>query len=154
MSGQWSVKGAAARSSILGFTLSEVVVSTLIVAVALVGLLSAFLAGLVLVESSRNMAVASSDARTVFEEMRRLSSTNLLQVTNPATPWGTWARQQGLTTLSNETITEEFWVAKTNQGSRINRTNPPNLVEASLTVSWSEKGRNRSAQFTNLITKR
>jgi Tfp pilus assembly protein PilV len=154
MNGQWSAKGAAARSSILGFTLSEVVVSTLIVAVGLVALLSAFLSGLLLVESGRNMAVASADARTVFEEMRRLSSASLLQVTSPATPWSTWARQQGLTTLSNEAITEEFWVAKTNQGSRINRTNPPGLVEASLTVSWSEKGRNRSAQFTSLLTKR
>ncbi len=163
MDGRWSAHGLIARPSFLrggtfmgrkGFTLTEVVVSTVIVAVGLVGLLSAFLSGLLLIESSRSTAVAAADARTVFEEMRRLSSTSLLEITRPATPWTTWALQQGLTSLPNERITEAFWVPKTNRRQAINRANPPGLVEAELTVSWSERGRSRTARFTSLITKR
>ncbi len=123
-----------------GFTLIEVVMSTLIVAVGVVALLSAFLSGLLLIESGRNMAVAAADARTVFEEMRQLSAGGLGPVT--ARNWGTWSRGAGLTALPNEAITVQFQ----------NPTADP--VEATVTVSWSERTRSRSSRFTGLVTRR
>lgn len=118
----------------------EVVVSTLIVAVAIVALLGTFLSGLILVESSRNMAVASADARAVLEEMRRLSAGGMGAVT--ARNWATWSRGAGLTTLENEAIAVGF------------RNPALDPVEATVTVNWSERNRNRSSVFTGFVTRR
>lgn len=123
-----------------GFTLVEVMVATVIVAVGIVALLSAFLSGLLLVESSRNMTAAGADSRSVFEEMRRLAQADLSQVT--ARDWAGWSRQAGLSSLTNETIGVRF------------RNPAADPLEATVTVSWSEKNRNRSSSFTTLITRR
>lgn len=123
-----------------GFTLIEVVVSTLIVVVGIVALLGAFLSGLILVESGRNMAVASADARAVFEEMRRLSAGGIGPVT--ARNWSTWSQGAGLTALQNEAVAVRF------------RNPAVDPVEATVTVSWSEKNRNRSSAFTGFLTRR
>lgn len=123
-----------------GFTLIEVVVSTLIVAVAIVALLGTFLSGLILVESGRNMAVAAADARSVFEEMRRLSASGMGSVTTRN--WTTWSRGSGLTSLGNEAVAVGF------------RNPAADPVEATVTVSWSERNRNRAASFTSFLTRR
>ncbi|GEM_PF-1524371 len=123
-----------------GFTLIEVVVSTLIVAVGIVALLGAFLSGLILVESGRGTAVASADARAVFEEMRRLSAGGIGPVT--ARDWAAWSRGAGLTTLQNEAVSVRF------------RNPAVDPVEATVTVSWSERNRNRSSLFTSFVTRR
>lgn len=123
-----------------GFTLIEVVISTLVLAVGVVALLSAFLSGLLLVESGRNMATAAADARTVFEEMRQTSAGGLAPVA--ARNWGTWSRGAGLTGLTNEAIAVQFQ-------------NPAaDPLETTVTVTWTERNRNRSARFTGLVTRR
>jgi len=124
-----------------GFTLIELMVSAAIVAIGTVALLSAFLSGLILIESSRNMAVAAADARSIFEEMRRVSRSGLGWVT--ATNWTTWAQTNGLTSLPQERITVQY-------------KNPLyDLLEVGLTVSWVEhSSRNRSVIFNNLVTER
>lgn len=123
-----------------GFTLAEVVVSTLLVSVAIVALLSAFFSGLLLIESSRNMATAASDGKAVFEEIRRLSSGGLSSVLNAN--WPAWVQTAGLTSLPNERI----------QVSYRNRLADP--LEATVTVNWRERNRPRSASFVGLVTKR
>ncbi len=127
-----------------GFTLMEVVVTSLIVAVAMVALLSVFLSGLMMVETGRSTVMASADARVVFEEVRRLSGTGgLAAVTQgPAGGWTAWARQEGLISLTNETVTVT------------SRVQEPNVLEATVTIAWVERGRNRNSQLTGLVTPR
>lgn len=123
-----------------GFTLIELVVSTLIVAVGIVALMGTFLSGLGLVESGRNMAVAAADARTVFEEMRRLSGSGLPSVTGRN--WAAWSAGAQLTSLPNETVAVGFQ-------------NPAaDPLRATVTVNWSERNRARSSSFTSLVTRR
>lgn len=123
-----------------GFTLMEVVIATFIVAVGVVALVSAFLSGLILIESSRGMAQAASDARSVFEEMRRLSAGGTQPIITR--DWTSWSRSSGLTGLSSESVTVSF------------RNPADDPLEAKVTVNWSERNRNRSTSFTALITKR
>lgn len=130
-----------------GFTLMEAVIGTFLIAVGLVALMSAFLSGLMLVESGRNQAVASADARAVFEEMRRLSVSGLRPSGNrvevvTTRDWSTWSRTAGLTTLPSETISVSF------------RDLNADPLEATVTVNWTEKRRNRSSRFTGLVTRR
>ncbi len=121
-----------------GFTLVEIAISTLLIAIGLVALVAALTSGLLLVESSRNKAQATSDARAVFEEMRRVAVGGLQTLTN--TDWTDWASDQGLSTLSNETVTVTF--------------NDPNEnpIQATVNVSWIEKSRPKSTSFTALMT--
>lgn len=123
-----------------GFTLVEVLVAVTIVAIGIVGLVSGFLSGLLLVESSRNMATAGADARAVLEEMRRLSGTGLGAVT--AQNWATWSRNAGLASLQNQSVSVAY------------RNPNADPLEATVTVRWTEGTRNRSASFTGLVTKR
>ncbi|MBI3318309.1 MAG: type II secretion system protein [Candidatus Omnitrophica bacterium] len=123
-----------------GFTLIEATVAALLVGIGIVGLMAAFASGLILLESSHNMAVASSDARSVFEEMRRSAGSGLNPVVTKN--WTAWAQGNGLTTLTNEQITVAF--------------ENPNAdpVQATVTVRWSERNRNRQANFVGLVTRR
>ena len=123
-----------------GFTLIEVMISVLLVVVAIGGLWSAFLSGMLLVEGGRNMTRAAADARTLFEEMRRRSTGDLSAITT--WDWTAWAQGAGLTTLPGESILVTF----TNVAS--------DPVQANARVSWTEKNRNRSATFTGLMTVR
>lgn len=135
-----------------GFTLIEMSVAILLLAVGMVALWSAILSGLMLVESGRNVAQASEDARTVLEEVRRLAGANLNQVTS--TNWGNWAANPNggnltdpnfRTTpppLANETVTVTF----------IDPADDPLI--ATVTVAWVEKARPKSASVTALVTRR
>ena len=123
-----------------GFTLAEVTIAALLVAVGLVALMAAFYSGLQLVESGRNMAQASADARAVFEEMRRLSGTGLGPVVTRN--WSAWSSQAGLTALPGEQVSVSFGDPAADP------------VEATVTVTWTERTRSRSASFTGLITRR
>lgn len=121
-----------------GFTLVEISVAALLMAVALVAFVAALTSGLLLAESSRNKTQATSDARAVFEEMRRVAVGGLQEVTN--TGWTEWAEGQGLNTLPNEAITVAFDDVQENP------------VQATVNVSWEEKSRPKSASFTALMT--
>lgn len=123
-----------------GFTLIEVVVSTFILTVGILALLGTFLSGLALVESSRGTSTAAADARAVFEEMRRLSGNSLTQVTGRN--WTVWSTQAGLSGLPNESVAVTY------------RNPAADPLEATVTVSWQDRGRNRSAVFTSLVTRR
>lgn len=123
-----------------GFTLVEVVVSTFILAVGILALLATFLSGLAMVETSRGTSTAAADARTVFEEMRRLSGNSLNQVTGRN--WTTWGQQAGLTGLPSESVAVTY------------RNPAADPLEATVTVTWQDRGRNRSAVFTSLVTRR
>ncbi len=123
-----------------GFTLIEAVISILLVVVAIGGLWSAFLSGMFLVEEGRNATQAATDARTVFEEMRRRSASGLSAITS--LDWTGWAQGAGLTALPGESIAVTF----------ANPASDP--VQATATVSWTEKSRSRSAIFKGLVTVR
>lgn len=136
----------------IGFTLIEMAVAMLIAGIIMVGLWSAILSGSLLVESGRNMTQANEDARTILEEVRRLAAADLSQVT--ARNWGNWAADPNGGNLTDPNF----------------RTNPPPLrneavavafldpaadpLTATVTVSWVEKARPKSASVTVLVTRR
>lgn len=128
------------RGETRGFTLIEVVVTTLILGVALTALMAGFLSGLSLVESGRSMATAGADARAVLEEMRRVSGSGTASVVG--TDWAAWSRSAGLTALQNESVAVQY------------RNPAADPLEATVTVRWVDGTRNRSARFTGLVTKR
>lgn len=124
-----------------GFTLIEIAITTLILAVAFISLMLALTYGMVLLESSRNMTQAGVDARALIEEMRRTcTSGGLAQVT--ATNWTTWGSTNGLTALDNEAIAVSYVDAAADP------------LEVTITVSWTERSRNRSETFTGFFTRR
>ena len=123
-----------------GFTLIEVVIGSLFLTVGIVGVMAAFLSGLMLVESSRNMTEASAHARTVLEELRRESTRGLAAVVQR--DWTSWTVNEGVPTLPGEQITVTF------------RNPASDPVEATVTVGWSERRRNRTTSFTSFLTRR
>jgi len=123
-----------------GFTLAEVVMSTLLAGIILVALAMTLAQGLRLVELNRNTLQATADVRVVTEEMARLSEASLTAVT--AVDWTAWAAGQGLTSLPAEVLVVAY----------VNANADP--LQATVTVQWVERGRNRSIQMTELLTSR
>lgn len=135
-----------------GFTLIEVTVSMLLVAIGMVALWSAIVSGLMLVESGRNLTQANGDARIVLEEMRRLAATALTQVT--ATNWVNWAADPNGGNLTNpQTRTNPPPLS--NEAVSVTYVNPlADPLTATVTLSWVEKGRPKSIPITTLLTRR
>lgn len=134
--------GATMRKDGRGFTLVEVLMAMLVFVVAVVALLGLYVGVSNLRESSRNMAQAMADARTVLEEIREASGASLATVTG--TDWTTWAEDNNLTSLPNEVITVTF------------EDENADPLEVTVQVDWTERGRLRQpgAVVETLVTQR
>ena len=75
-----TAKNAEAKA---GFTLVEVMIATLILTIALGGLLHAFSACLILNENSRNLSLALNGAQDVIEQIRNSNFANIMNFNNP-----------------------------------------------------------------------
>ncbi|TRZ96159.1 type II secretion system protein [bacterium] len=103
-----------------GFTLLELMVSTAILLVALVGLLSTFVYSLLINETSHNFVVAANDAQYVLEQIESLPTFDLIDTYSPPQ----------FDNLENETVANPI-VTLIRSG----------LKEVTVNVSWTEKGR-------------
>lgn len=118
-----------------GLTLLELVIGVAIFIVAIVSLLGAYMGALTMSEGSRNLNTAINDATRVIEEMRNIPFASIT-----LTNWTTWASNNGANTLEDETITTTY------QG-----TDP---LTVTVTVNWTEKGRQRNTALVTAITQR
>ncbi|MBU4589878.1 MAG: prepilin-type N-terminal cleavage/methylation domain-containing protein [Candidatus Omnitrophica bacterium] len=127
-----------------GFTLLELMIGAAVLILALVGLIAAYIGCFALNEKARNLTVATNDAQCVMEEIRdRNTAFNITQE-----DWSAWAATDppdggGCSTLDNETITVTY---PSGTGAR--------PLEIIITVSWTEKGRQRNTQISTLLTER
>lgn len=118
-----------------GFTLLELAIASGILTVAILGLLAALQSPFALNEAAKETTIASEDASRVIEEIRVIS---FLSITT--TNWTTWAQTNGLTRLSNETVTV------TTSG-----TNPLGIT---VQVQWTSLGGKGSQRTISLATRR
>ena len=127
-----------------GFTLLELMIGSAVLVLALVGLIGAYIGCFSLNESARNLTVAMNDAQCTMEEIRdRNVTSNITQE-----DWAAWAATDppeggGCNTLDSESINVTY-----PSGTGIDP------LEILITVNWTEKGRQRSAQLTTLLTER
>ena len=123
-----------------GFTLIEVLIAMLLFVTTFVVLLGIYVAIAGLRESSRNMTQAMADVRSVVEQMRNLSVGGLNNITG--TDWTQWALDNNLTTLDNEALTVGY-------------TNPAaDPLDITVRIDWQERGRDRFATVSTLMTQR
>lgn len=126
-----------------GFTLLEVMISSAILIVALLGLIAVYTGCFTLNEGARNLTIAINDAQCVMEEIRdRNIPSNITQE-----DWTDWALKNppdggGCNSLNNETIAVT-WIP-----------NEADPLEITVTVEWKEKGRDRNAQLITLLAER
>lgn len=132
--------GATMRKGGRGFTLVEVLMAMLVFVVAVVALLMLYIGVSSLRESSRNMAQAMADARTVLEEIREASGASLAGVTG--TDWTGWASDNNLTSLPDEVVTVEY------------ADEAADPLDITVQVDWTERGRARTAVVETLVTQR
>ena len=123
-----------------GFSLMEVVVSMAVFVIALMTLMAFYTTTAQLNESSRNLARATNDLRMVVEGVRDLSSAGLATVT--ATNWTNWATGEGLTSLRDEVVNVTF----------VDINADP--LQVNVQISWTERGRARTAAVDTLVTQR
>ena len=126
-----------------GFTLTELLIALGILAVALTGLLSIYIAGNWLIESGRNTMTATKDAEAVFEYIKSLDLSNSAvraNLRNNRNNQTWWQNAIGNFTLSNETVN----VSNLNSSDPSWNDNPLGLQ---VTVSWTERGRNRNVSL-------
>ncbi len=127
-----------------GFTLMELMFAAAVLAIVLGGLLGVFVSNFRLIESGRNLTVASNHAQCVMEEIRNIN----LPATITAQDWTAWAQADppgggGCNTLNEESIQVSYPSGE--------EADPLEIV---ITVNWTEKGRARSVQLVTLLTER
>lgn len=131
-----------------GFTLSELLLASGIMAFVLVGLLQLFITCIFLNESNRNLSVATAHGQYVLEEMKNTNFTNFkIGSINADTYWD-WnsvtINSKGLGALNSEAITTDAaWV---DAGTK-------DRLDITVTLSWKDFGlRERSLVLRTLIT--
>ncbi len=129
-----------------GFTLMELMLSALILAFVLTGMITLFIDCHYLNDSSRNDIIAASHAQTILEDIK-LNSTSV-SVISSAVQSGNWdldgdslEQRFNFTVLPGETSDAEVF----SEGDPLG---------VNVTVAWSEReGRNRSFTIRTLLTK-
>ncbi|MBU1125126.1 MAG: prepilin-type N-terminal cleavage/methylation domain-containing protein [Candidatus Omnitrophica bacterium] len=118
-----------------GFTLSEVLMASTILSIAVAGLLMVFLKTILLNQSSRELSTATSHVQFALEEIRNLDFANVTSQTwNNATIAST-----GMTPLTNETI--------------VIAVSGTDVLNINSTVNWFDTGsrRDRSISIETII---
>jgi len=118
------------KKSVLGFALSELILASAILAVAICGLLAAYVNSLLMNQSNSNLTRATNDAQYVLEQVKGLSYSGIDTYVPPV-----------FTNLANETIT----LAPAPYESS------PNIKQVTVNVNWIERQRNRTFSLTTRI---
>ncbi|MBU1932500.1 MAG: type II secretion system GspH family protein [Candidatus Omnitrophica bacterium] len=127
-----------------GFTLLELMIGTAVLIIALVGLIAAYIGCFSLNESARNLTIAVNDAQCVTEEIRDINIP--LKITSQ--DWTAWALADspgggGCNSLDNETVIVTYPSGTSAEP-----------LEILVTVSWTEKGRQKNTQVVTLLSER
>ncbi|MFH1854584.1 MAG: type II secretion system protein [Candidatus Omnitrophota bacterium] len=127
-----------------GFTLLELMIGAAVLIIALVGLIAAYVGCFALNESARNLTIAANDAQCVMEEIRDVNIPTNITAEN----WTDWAASNppsggGCNRLDNETVTVTYPSGTDAEP-----------LEILITISWTEKSRQRSAQIATLLSER
>ncbi len=130
-----------------GFTLIELMIGITLVGTVLLSLLAGYMACLTLNEISRDIMIATEDARRVIEQMRSLSVSTLSDITG--INWTTWAVNNGLNALTSEQITVSY-TDRDATGTGLD----DDPLYVTVTVNWQEKTRARGFSLVALITVR
>ena len=115
-------------------TLIELLMATFVLTFGIMSALLFFSQSMIVTDFAGDITVASSHAEYLMEEMRDRKT--LMNITS--TNWESWAQEQGLNTLPQETVQVNF----------SNVFNNPLLVEAK--VSWMRRARENNV---TLVTK-
>lgn len=128
----------------LGFTILELMIGVVVLVIALVGLIAAYIGCFTLNNSARNLTIAINDAQCVIEEIRDVN----IPANIVTEDWTAWAANDppaggGCNRLDNEAIAVTY----------------PSGTEAMpleilVTVTWTEKNRQRSTRAATLLSER
>ena len=134
-----------------GFTLIEVMIAVMILAVVLPASLVASFSLFSLNDTTRDTVIAIADARRVIEQMRSLAADTTSLSLNDiiAVDWTAWASANGCDNLSSEQVV----VTYTDIDSCGNALND-NPLAVTVRVDWQEKSRALNVSFSTLITER
>ena len=99
-----SLQKLSKKKSLAGFTLSELLLATAILVIALSGLLLLFANCILLNESNRHLAVATSHAQFAMEEIKSTSFGSTAPNYNGVCWNNATIQSKGLSPLSNETV--------------------------------------------------
>ncbi len=138
------------RSSASGFTLAEVILGGVVLAIAAAAILGAYVGQVTLNEHARNLSLAVNDATRVVEQMRQQTST----CTTPnvshtlanagATSWDNWleAFGGGKSIRPDPANNERIVVTCQTQGGALDADCVgPNPILVSVAVCWRHRGR-------------
>lgn len=131
-----------------GFTLSELLVASGIMAVVLVGLLHLFITCIFLNEANRNLSVATAHGQYVLEGIKNTNFTNFKNGSPNADTYWDWnsaaINSKGLGALNSEAIaTDAVWV---DAGTK-------DRLDITVTLTWKDFGlRDRILILRTLLT--
>lgn len=117
--------------NIRGFTLSELMIASAILLVAILGLLAVLINCLFLNEANNNLIIAVNDAQYVLEQIKCLAYSDIAAYAPPE-----------FINLNSETI------SLTRNYIDLNK-----LVEVTVDVNWVERQRNKNFQLSTRIAR-
>ncbi len=121
------------------FSLSELMIATGILSIAVTGLLGLLVSSIILTQTNNNTFIAANDAQYVLEEIKTSLSNGVLTYSsldsyNPSA--------LGLANLTDETITLDPAVSEVVNG----------VKEVTVRVEWTERGGSRNFSLSTQIT--
>ncbi len=120
-----------------GFTLLEVLIATFVLVLGIVSTFLFFTNAMTSTQYAADVTTATSHAEYVFEEMKTRAA--LSDITN--TNWTTWAQNENLNTLPQESIVVQIADA---QGDPL---------DIQLAVNWTRKSRQNNVNLRTQMTK-
>lgn len=120
-----------------GFTLLEVLTATFVLVLGIVSTFLFFTNAMTSTQYAADVTTATSHAEYVFEEMKTRAALSDIA----ATDWTTWAQNENLNTLPQESIVAQIADA---QGDPL---------DIRLAVNWTRKSRQNSVNLRTQMTK-
>ncbi|MFH0791519.1 MAG: prepilin-type N-terminal cleavage/methylation domain-containing protein [Candidatus Omnitrophota bacterium] len=117
--------------NIRGFTLSELMIASAILLIAILGLLAVLINCMILNDANNNLVIAVNDAQYVLEQIKGLAYADIAAYIAPV-----------FSNLNSETI------SLTRNYIDLNR-----LVEVIVDVNWVERQRNKNFQLSTRIAR-
>lgn len=117
-----------------GFTLSELMIASAILLVAILGLLALLINCIFMNEFNNNLVTAVNDAQYVLEQIKNLPYNQIGNYTSSFDPGH-------FSNLNNEQIT----FPTVNPGT--------DITQITVNVSWTERGNDRNTELSTLIAK-